>query len=130
MSPNSPKNGGDLAKFFTGVSIPWMLMTGTKDVAAVGDADVESRLAVFPGLPTGNKYQLVLDGGEHEAFSDHALPGSKNKRNPNHHRVILALSSSAISIDIVCKIYLAKVILSLLPARLSLAPYRIIQLIA
>ncbi len=94
MSPNSPKNGGDPAKLFGGVSIPWMLMTGTRDVAAVGDADVESRLAVFPGLKAGNKYQLVLDGGEHEAFSDHALPGTKNKRNPNHHRVILALSTA------------------------------------
>jgi predicted dienelactone hydrolase len=94
MSPNSPKNGGEPAKLFGGVSIPWILMTGTRDVAAVGDADVESRLAVFPGLPAGNKYQIVLDGGEHEAFSDHALPGSKNKRNPNHHRVILALSTA------------------------------------
>jgi len=94
MSPNSPKNGGDPAKLFAGVTVPWMLMTGTKDVAAVGDADVESRLAVFPGLPTGSKYQLVLEGGEHEAFSDHSLPGTKNKRNPNHHRVILALSTA------------------------------------
>ena len=57
MSPSSPKNGGAPAKFFAGVSIPWMLMTGTKDVAVVGDADVESRLAVFPGLPTGSKYR-------------------------------------------------------------------------
>ncbi|MCY2975982.1 MAG: dienelactone hydrolase [Planctomycetota bacterium] len=94
MSPNSPKNGGEPTKLFGGVSIPWMLMTGSRDIAAVGDADVESRLAVFPGLPAGNKYQLVLDEGEHEAFSDHALPGNKSKRNPNHHRVILALSTA------------------------------------
>ena len=94
MSPNSPKNGGDPAKFFAGVSIPWLLMTGNKDVAAVGASDIESRLTVFPGLPTGSKYQLVLEGGEHEAFSDHSLPGTKNKRNPNHHCVILALSTA------------------------------------
>lgn len=94
MSPSSPRKGGEPARIFGGVSIPWMLMTGTRDVAAIGGADVESRLAVFPGLAPGNKYQLVLDGGEHEAFSDHVLPGSKNKRNPNHHRVILALSTA------------------------------------
>jgi len=37
-------------------------MTGTKDVAPVGAADLESRLAVFPALPPGGKYELVLDG--------------------------------------------------------------------
>jgi predicted dienelactone hydrolase len=94
MSPSSPKTGGDPAKLFGGVTVPWLLMTGTNDVALVGDADVESRLAVFPALPNGSKYQVVLDGGEHEAFSDRDLPGSKNKRNPNHHRVILALSTA------------------------------------
>ena len=30
MSPSSPKNGGDPAKLFAGVSIPWMLMTEPK----------------------------------------------------------------------------------------------------
>lgn len=97
MSPNASKNGGDPSRQFGSVKIPWMLMTGTNDVALVGDADVESRLAVFPALPAGGKYELVLDGGEHEAFSDRDLPGSRNKRNkrnPNHHRVILALSTA------------------------------------
>ncbi|MDA1054258.1 MAG: dienelactone hydrolase [Planctomycetota bacterium] len=94
MSPNSPKSGGDPQRLFGGVAIPWLLMTGTKDVAAVGDADVASRLAVFPALPPGGKYELVLHGAEHEAFSDRDLPGSRKQRNPNHHRVILALSTA------------------------------------
>jgi predicted dienelactone hydrolase len=94
MSPNSPKNSGSPEKLFGGVTIPWLLMTGTHDQALVGDATVESRLAVFPALPNGNKYELVLHDGEHEAFSDRDLPGSKKKRNPNHHRVILALSTA------------------------------------
>lgn len=94
MSPNSPKAGGDPKQLFGGVNIPWLLMTGTNDVAAVGDADVESRLAVFPALPPGGKYELVLNGAEHEAFGDRDLPGSRNQRNPNHHRVILALSTA------------------------------------
>ncbi len=94
LSPNSPKYGGDPKKLFGGVQVPWLLMTGTNDVAIVGDADVASRLAVFPALPPGGKYELVLEGGEHEAFSDRDLPGSQKKRNPNHHRVILALSTA------------------------------------
>jgi predicted dienelactone hydrolase len=94
MSPNGPKNAGDLKKIFGGVAVPWMLMTGTNDVAMVGDADVASRLSVYPALPPGSKYQLVLKDGEHEAFSDHALPLAQKKRHPNHHRVILGLSTA------------------------------------
>ncbi len=93
MSPNAPRNG-DPKQVFGGVTIPWLLMTGTNDTAIVGDADVASRLAVFPALPAGGKYELVLEGAEHEAFSDRDLPMTKSKRNPNHHRVILALSTA------------------------------------
>jgi hypothetical protein len=71
-----------------------MLMTGTNDVAAIGDADLASRLAVFPALPPGSKYELVLFEAEHSAFTDRALPGDKVARNPNHHRAILALSTA------------------------------------
>jgi len=94
MSPSRPRRGGDAAESFGDVGIPWLLMTGTKDVAPIGGADLESRLAVFPALPPGGKYELVLEGAEHSAFSDRALPGDTAPRNPNHHRVILALSTA------------------------------------
>lgn len=94
MSPSSPRHGGDPRQSFGGVTIPWLLMTGTKDVAPIGDVDVASRLAVFPALPPGGKYELVLDGARHEAFSERPLPGTREERNPNHHRAILALSTA------------------------------------
>jgi predicted dienelactone hydrolase len=94
FSPSSPRHGVDSATAFGGVTIPWMLMTGTKDVAPIGDADVASRLAVFQALPPGSKYELVLYGAEHSAFTDRALPGDTEKRNPNHHRAILAMSTA------------------------------------
>jgi len=95
FSPSSPRRGGVSAeKSFGGVKIPWLLMTGTKDVAAIGNTDLESRLAVFPALPPGNKYEIVLFEAEHLAFSDRAIAGSSSKRNPNHHRVILGLSTA------------------------------------
>ncbi|MCB1123752.1 MAG: dienelactone hydrolase, partial [Verrucomicrobiae bacterium] len=92
MSPSSPR-GGKAERAFGKVKIPWMLMTGTKDVSAIGNTTVESRLAVFPALPPKDKYELVLFNAEHSAFSERELPGDKEKRNPNHHRVILALST-------------------------------------
>lgn len=92
MSPSSPRRGTPEAAFGK-VSLPWMLMTGTKDVSPIG-ADLDSRLAVFPALPPGGKYELVLFGAEHSAFTDRALPGDAEPRNPNHHLVILALSTA------------------------------------
>ena len=94
FSPSSPAVGTPKAAFGE-VKIPWMLMTGTKDVVPLlTNTDLKSRLAVYAALPPGGKYEVVLDRGEHSAFTDRALPGDTEKRNPNHHRVILALSTA------------------------------------
>ncbi|MFC1532543.1 alpha/beta hydrolase family protein [Thermodesulfobacteriota bacterium] len=93
MSPSSPSRGTPQAAF-SKVSLPWLLITGTKDIAPIGAAEMASRLAVFPALPPGGKYELVLHNAEHSAFTDRALPGESEPRNPNHHRVILAFSTA------------------------------------
>jgi len=93
FSPNSPKRGGPKAAFGQ-VAIPWMLMTGTKDIAPIGDQTFASRLAVYDNLAGAPKYELVLNGAEHSVFTDRALPGDTEPRNPNHHLVIEALSTA------------------------------------
>jgi predicted dienelactone hydrolase len=98
FSPSEPARGSaDHA--FGNVAIPWLLMTGTRDVArlggsTIGPATVDKRLSVFPALLAGSKYEMVLDGAEHSAFTERALPGESGDRNPNHHRAILALSTA------------------------------------
>jgi hypothetical protein len=69
-------------------------MTGTHDGAPIGGQTPATRREVFPALPKGSKYELVLDGAEHSAFGDRALPGETRPRNPNHHRAVLALSTA------------------------------------
>jgi predicted dienelactone hydrolase len=93
FSPSAPRVGS-AAKAFGGVKIPWLLMTGTKDLAPIGNADLKSRRAVYPALHGAPKYELVLNNAEHSVFTDRALPGDREPRNPNHHRVILALSTA------------------------------------
>jgi len=93
FSPSSPRTG-NARDAFADVKIPWLLMTGTKDVAPIGHEDVASRVAVYAALPPGGKYELVLDRAEHSAFTDRALPGDTEPRNPNHHRAILAISTA------------------------------------
>jgi predicted dienelactone hydrolase len=93
LSPSTPR-AGSAAKAFGEVKIPWLLMTGTKDLAPIGNADLKSRLALYPALHGAPKYELVLHNAEHSVFTDRALPGDHEPRNPNHHRVILALSTA------------------------------------
>ena len=93
FSPSSPVLG-DVATAFGSVKIPWLLMTGTKDVAPIGHADVASRRAVYANLKLAPKYEVVLNNAEHSVFTDRALPGDREPRNPNHHRIILALSTA------------------------------------
>jgi len=94
LSPSVPQQG-DAKSAFGAVTTPWLLMTGTKDVSRIGGASLDDRLAVYPALPLGNKYELVLFDAEHSAFGDRSLPGEKDgARNPNHHRAILALSTA------------------------------------
>lgn len=94
FSPSSPRLG-NAKTALASVKVPWLLMTGTEDTAPIGDIDLASRLAVFPALPPGDKFELVLDGAAHSAFGDRDLPGDRaGARNPNHHRAIVALSTA------------------------------------
>ena len=93
FSPSAPA-GRNAEQAFGAVRIPWMLMTGTKDLAPIGNADMKSRLAVYPALHGAPKYQVVLNNAEHSVFTDRGLPGDRQPRKPNHHRVILALSTA------------------------------------
>lgn len=94
MSPSIPERG-DPKKAFADVKLPWLLMTGTKDVSPIRHLnDLQTRLSVYPNLPAGGKYEVVFENAEHSAFTDRRLPGDKEKRNPNHHRAMLALTTA------------------------------------
>lgn len=93
MSPSPPRLG-DRNRAFANLELPCLLMTGTLDDSPIGNTRPEDRRLVFPALPPGDKYELVLDKARHGAFSDRLLPGEGVTRNPNHHMVILALSTA------------------------------------
>lgn len=93
-SPSSPA-GGNNATPFGKVRVPWMLMTGTNDIAPIGGQTVQQRLAVYPNLPASiDKYELVLFGAEHSVFSDRGLRAADQGPAPKHHQAILALSTA------------------------------------
>lgn len=95
LSPSGPRNGVMSAgRAFGDVRIPWMLMTGTNDDSPIGETTPQARLEVFPALPPGNKFELVLKDGQHSAFSDHKLTAGQPPRNPQHWNTILTLSTA------------------------------------
>lgn len=89
MSPSPPAQG-DVDTAFGQVTLPWLLMTGTEDAAAFREVTPADRLLVYPALPPGDKYELLLDGARHLGFTDRPGRG----RNPEHHPAILAISSA------------------------------------
>jgi predicted dienelactone hydrolase len=94
FSPGMPALG-DGTRQFQDVRIPWLLMTGTKDVSVIGSQTAESRRKVYAALPsTIDKYELVLHNAEHSVFTERALPGEREPRNPKHHPAIMALSTA------------------------------------
>lgn len=94
FSPGSPA-AGSKSQAFGSVQVPWMLMTGTKDVAPIGGQTIESRYAVYPNLPASiDKYEIVLKDAEHSIFSDLKQRGENTDREMKHHQSILALSTA------------------------------------
>ena len=93
----SPSTHGrsDPKRTLGSVTIPWLLITGTKDSSPIGDTTIEDRRKVYSSLPkTIDKYELVLHEAEHFAFADEREQWRKQKRNPNHHRCIQAITTA------------------------------------
>ena len=91
MSPQSGK-GLPASKAFGHLEKPILCMSGTKDGSPIDPGlNPESRKDVYAAMPHGDKYQLILDGGEHFAFGDQDGRSSRN-RNPKHHPAIQQIS--------------------------------------
>ncbi len=94
LSPSIPHEE-DPAIAFESVAIPWLMITGTKDVVTMFKTNLESRLGVYRNLPEKiDRYELVLYEAEHSAFTDIRMAWDRGERNPNHHRAVLAVSTA------------------------------------
>ncbi len=93
--PMSPQPGKGLSpeKSFGHLLMPILCMTGTNDGSPIDSSlNPEARQEVYAAFPDGDKFQLVLEGANHFAFGEGGAMKSK-QRNPNHHPVILELST-------------------------------------
>jgi len=80
---------------FGQVTIPWLLLTGTKDTSPINNTTVADRRKVYQGLPDSiDKYELVLFDAQHSAFSDGRQRRRLPRQNPQHHQSILAVTTA------------------------------------
>lgn len=101
FSPAALTGAADLAASFGGITIPFLSVTGSLDgdppanasadparmAAARAAADIR-RTGPFTGMPPGDKYLLVFDGGPHMAFAG-------NKPTASHiERLIIAATTA------------------------------------
>jgi predicted dienelactone hydrolase len=90
MSP-TPAADANSVSAFGSVMIPWFLMTGTEDDSIVSNTKAADRVKVYNSLPAGDKFELILNGAQHLAFSE-VLAMGRGRRN--YHRAILAFSTA------------------------------------
>ena len=93
MSPSCPSLLS-ARSVFGSVITPCLLLTGTRDnLPSFSNQSIDSRRTIFPALPSGNAYELVLFNATHSAFSDRLLRNDPPP-NPKHHRAIQAITTA------------------------------------
>lgn len=92
MSPSKPRMG-DPKPAFGGITMPCLLLTGTRDDSPIGGGTPEDRLEVFPALAKAPAWQVVFDGATHMDFGERKTILRKSKVS-RYHEAILALTSA------------------------------------
>lgn len=68
FSPNA-RNKNNLTRQFGDIKLPFFSVTGSKDGSILGDGTkAEDRRLPFENMPSGQKYLVVFDGGDHAIF--------------------------------------------------------------
>jgi predicted dienelactone hydrolase len=93
MSPQTGESGLMARRVFEEIATPVLCMTGTRDDSPIDKrVTPATRREVFAGLPPGNKYELVFDGGHHFTFGD--TSGFRTRsRDADHHPAIERIST-------------------------------------
>ena len=89
MSPSKPKMGAAKAAF-GGITMPCLLLTGTKDDSPIGGGTPEDRREVFPALAKAPAWQVVFEGATHMDFGQR----EGVEKDSRYHKAILALTTA------------------------------------
>jgi predicted dienelactone hydrolase len=94
FSPSAPSRG-TAAEAFGGVTLPFLMLTGTEDaVPELTSQTAASRTEPFAALPPGQKYLLVFDGADHLVFGGHRMRRTPRPADAHVHDVAAAASTA------------------------------------
>ncbi|MFM7462296.1 MAG: alpha/beta hydrolase family protein [Burkholderiales bacterium] len=93
FSPNA-RSKAKLDKQFGDIRTPFFSITGTKDGAVLNDGTtIEDRTLPYTHMPSGDKYLLVLDGGDHMVFGGQTFTRRKTAPRDEEIRGIVKAAS-------------------------------------
>jgi predicted dienelactone hydrolase len=90
FSPSPPVRGSD-TQAFGAITMPFLSITGTADVAPiVPNVSAADRERPFRAMPPGGKYLLVLDGANHMVFNGQdGLRGAASTASPHIRQTVI-----------------------------------------
>jgi len=92
FSPSLPKRS-IVTEVLQNVDIPWLVMIGTKDMALMLEPLSKNETA-FAAKEKGGAYEFILGEAEHASFTDNPVEGEPRRRNPNHFKLMLGVSTA------------------------------------
>ncbi len=96
LSPNA-RNKRALDKQYGSITMPFMSITGTLDGAVLGDGTQPSdRELPFRHMAPGNKYLLVMDGGDHMVFGGHSL-GARRAETARDREIQIDVKAASVA---------------------------------
>lgn len=95
MSAPVPKLKSQLPKVYSGIKIPVMHMTGTKDDSPVADTKAAERRLPFEYTDAPDQYFLCFEGGDHMIFSGRPNLGFNDDKKDEHFQEYIKAASAA-----------------------------------
>lgn len=91
MSPQGTRPGVDPKEVYSGMTRPFMSMTGSEDTDPIQvGRTAESRTIPYHNMPPGDKYLVWIIGAHHYTFGD-SRPTLSRQPDPLHHKYIKIL---------------------------------------
>lgn len=87
-SPAPLENQRDRERAYASIEIPILHMTGTNDVASIGNTRAEDRRVPFDLIGADDQYLVILEGGDHGVFSGLRWRNRDARNDRRHHALI------------------------------------------
>lgn len=94
MSPTAPRSKEELDRIYSGIRVPMMHLTGTKDESPIGMTAAAERRMAFDHIRARDQFLVLFRHGDHMAFGDLKRGAAGRGRQAVLHPRILAATTA------------------------------------